>query len=198
MFWIYVFLLSLAFLSIFYTVDGHDDLSESNKLIHWCNILLVVNLIPTWIAIIVFGFVDILPVVIIASVWVSIMIFVSIVTFFENQLYGFGNLICYGSYLALWISFCNSHSNPDLSPSIDYNDRYCLVDEDAYCSPIKGNNDFFTLFGHENNKASFRSICGICHRRFSVHYHEKYTESEWTEKLRQDSLFVEYMLPDYP
>ena len=198
MFWFCVFLLSLTFLSIFYTVDGRDDLSESNKYIHWCNNLLVANLIPTWIAIIAFGFVDHFIVFIIAIIWGIIMAIASIMTFFQNHLYGLGNLICYGSYLVLLIFFCNNYENPNLSPSIDYNGRYCQVDKDAYCSPIKGNDDFFTLFEYENTKASFRNVCGICHRRFSVHWHEKYTESEWTEKLRQDSIFEEQTLDYMP
>lgn len=195
MFFTFSYLFALSCITIALAMNDADDLFASNKLVDYSNVLLVANTIPAWVATIAFAFVDNTVVFSIAIVWSLVLLTASVATVFENRLFGIGNMVCYGSFFILLLISSSKHEDPSLSPAV-ISGRYCVVDTQAYCSPIKGNNDNYSLIG--NPKATFRTTCHICRKRYSRHYHNQYTPAEYKQKLRSDSLFVEYMCPDLP
>lgn len=190
MFFLYFFLLSLFLLTAFVMSSEPDDLSATNKFTQICNSTLSISVFIGWFAIIVFGLVEYVAIFIIALVWSVALIVASVITISKNLFFGIGNLVCWVSYLVLLISCCNNYETPNLSPAIEYG-RYCYVDRGAYCNPIIDYVDNFTV---NDPHASFRTVCGICNRRYSNHFHKQYTKSEYDEKCRQDSLFAEYLI----
>lgn len=195
MFFLYAYLLLLSILTVFVMSNDPDDFSGIDKLPKICNLMLYVSFLIGWIAPLALGLVEYIVFFRIAMIWCVVLIVVSIITLFSNMFFGLLNLICYGSYLALLISCCNNYKTPSLSPAVESNGRYCYQDRGAYCSPITGNNDVFTVY--DESDTSFRAVCFICHNLYSKHFHEQYTQCEFEKKAERDSVFVDYLMPDY-
>ena len=95
------------------------------------------------------------------------------------------------------IACCNAYETPNATQEYAWG-RYYFTDKQAFCSPILSDSNNFISFEEDSNHITFRCRCDNCGKRYSKHYHEQFTEKEWQEKQRLDSIFYDRTIPDHP
>lgn len=62
-----------------------------------------------------------------------------------------------------------------------------------YCSPIKGDNKMFTIYG---SQIKWDSKCIFCGENIHVHHVEQMTKEAWHKKQEQEKIQADIMYPD--
>ncbi|MCR5192015.1 MAG: hypothetical protein K6D59_01815 [Bacteroidales bacterium] len=193
--WIILYIGSITILPIL--IASNDTPSSSNNILKASITIAVVGVIISWIMPLCFIFVD-NPVVFATAITIAVIeALAGLLMALREAFLGIVNFICWISFIALMIVSCNTYENPNTSHEYAWG-RFYFTDKQAFCSPMIGDSNNFISFEEDSNHITFRCRCDNCGKRYSKHYHEQFTEKEWQEKQRLDSIFYDMTIPDYP
>lgn len=193
--WIILYISCIVILTIM--IAANDAPSSTNNIIKAGITTTMIGVAISWVMPLCFIFVD-NPVVFTTAITIAMIeVLAGLLTAWRETFLGIVNSICWISFIALMIACCNAYETPNATQEYAWG-RYYFTDKQAFCSPILSDSNNFISFEEDSNHITFRCRCDNCGKRYSKHYHEQFTEKEWQEKQRLDSIFYDRTIPDHP